>query len=231
MGHHDHASWFAELAAELTVPRDEVVTTNRILKWALEMVADADHVSITIRSGKRYRTLASSSDLARDCDRLQYELGEGPCIDSATHGDWFRSGDLAVDARWPRWGPVAARLGAGSLLSIRLLSEDKPFGALNLYSDDRGEFADPEQVEIALLFTVHATSALVAARLVSDLETALSSRYDIGVAQGILMAAYDLTNEQSFAALRRVSSQTNVKLRDVAAEVIRTRRLPGQEVT
>ena len=54
-----------------------------------------------------------------------------------------------------------------------------------------------------------------------QLELALSSNREIGVAVGILMANHKLTDEQAFDLLSRVSQQTNRKLRLVALEVAR----------
>ena len=73
---------------------------------------------------------------------------------------------------------------------------------------------------------MHATNALNSARLVSGLQTAVHSRHLIGVAQGILMSTYDLTMDQSFELLRRYSSQTNTKIRDVAQHVVDSGSLP-----
>lgn len=223
----DKAEELAWLTAELSDERDEVVTTHLITERALTMVKGVDHASLTVRAGRSFKTLSATSELAAWADSAQYDLREGPCVDSALLGEWFRSGDVGHDPRWPRWGPAAAARGVGSLLSVRLLSQGRPFGAINLYADRTGEFGDPEQVELAQLFAVHAASALSAALLVSNLETAMTSRHLIGVAQGILMARYDVTAEVAFGALRRVSQETNRKLRDVAAEVTETRALPG----
>jgi hypothetical protein len=51
----------------------------------------------------------------------------------------------------------------------------------------------------------------------------------IGQAQGLLMAWLDMDADNAFAYLRRVSSHENRKLRDVAAEIVRTRQRPGAE--
>ena len=48
----------------------------------------------------------------------------------------------------------------------------------------------------------------------------------IGVAQGIIMQRYDMTLEASFEVLRRYSSHSNRKLRDVAQLVVDQRALP-----
>jgi len=100
---------------------------------------------------------------------------------------------------------------------------------LNLYAAKPFAF-DAESVERALIFTTHATTAVVAARLVSGLQTAVHSRHVIGLAQGIIMLRYDMTLEASFEVLRRYSSHTNRKLRDVAQLVVDQRALPGDYV-
>jgi AmiR/NasT family two-component response regulator len=55
-------------------------------------------------------------------------------------------------------------------------------------------------------------------------EAQLSNRR-IGMAMGILMASLKVTEENAFDLLRRTSSHRNVKLRELAEEVILTGRL------
>jgi AmiR/NasT family two-component response regulator len=54
------------------------------------------------------------------------------------------------------------------------------------------------------------------------LQRALVSNRQIGMAMGILMERYKLTQEQAFDRLRDLSQRSNVKLRDVAEQVICT---------
>jgi diaminopimelate decarboxylase len=110
-------------------------------------------------------------------------------------------------------------------LSIRL-STDGEVLALNLYARRRDAF-DADDVDLALILTAHATSAINTARVVTDLRTAMRSRHIIGVAQGLLMSRFGLSMEQSFEVLRRYSNDRNMKLRDVAAFVVEHRNLPG----
>jgi hypothetical protein len=58
------------------------------------------------------------------------------------------------------------------------------------------------------------------------LEVALASNRRIGMALGILMVRHGVTEERAFAALRRVSCRRNVKLREVAEEVVQTGATP-----
>ena len=136
---------------------------------------------------------------------------------------------MGADPRWPLWGPRAAALGVASLLAVaRRPSATNRSGALNLYSDVPGGFADRDVVDLALVYAVHATTALSSARRATTLQTAVSSRHVIGMAQGIAMERYDIDQHQSFELLRRLSSTTNVKLRDVAAQIVETRAIPHE---
>jgi AmiR/NasT family two-component response regulator len=52
-----------------------------------------------------------------------------------------------------------------------------------------------------------------------NLERALSSSREIGVAVGVLMTRHQLSREQAFDALRIASQNTNRKLSEIAIEV------------
>jgi DNA-binding response OmpR family regulator len=56
----------------------------------------------------------------------------------------------------------------------------------------------------------------------ANLERALSSNRQIGAAVGIVMATHKLTSDRAFALLRDASNQSNLKLRDVADQVVLT---------
>lgn len=220
------AALLAEVAAELhgNGLNNEPTTAQRVVSKALEVIGEAEHASVTVIRGRgRFESLGVTSEVARKADEAQYELREGPCVDTAETGEWFRSGDVAHDPRWPMWGPQAARLGVGSLLSVRLLADGQPIGALNLYAGVGGAFSDRDTVDLASIYATHAALALAAAHQLSGLETAMSSRHVIGMAQGMLMQRYALSPDGAFALLRRLSSHQNVKLRDLAEHVVQGR--------
>ena len=66
-------------------------------------------------------------------------------------------------------------------------------------------------------------------RQIEQLEVAVDHRTTIGQAQGVLMARLNVDADTAFEYLKRVSSHTNRKLIDIAAEIIQTRELPGTE--
>lgn len=67
------------------------------------------------------------------------------------------------------------------------------------------------------------------AEQVVDLTQTVRSNRTIGVAVGILVERYGTTPDVAFAYLRRVSQNSNHKLRDLAAELVQTGKLLGRE--
>jgi hypothetical protein len=55
-----------------------------------------------------------------------------------------------------------------------------------------------------------------------NLELALTSSREIGVAMGIAMDRYKLSTAQAFDLLRRISQHANRKIRDIAADIVAT---------
>lgn len=223
----DRAHLLTRLALELQSAHDTEPTADAAIQQTLDLVPDAAWVSLTVTSARRrFVTLAATAEVARVADELQYTLREGPCLDAALDGDWYRSGSVGDDDRWPRWGPRAAEVGIASLLSVKLATEDAALGALNMYSGTPGAFSDRDGVDFAVLYGAHAAVALAAAREISGLHNAIHSRHTIGLAQGILMERYGLGVDASFSLLRRCSTDLNLRVADVAADIVTTRRLP-----
>lgn len=176
--------------------------------------------------GDRIDTHATSTDELRQIDALQHELDEGPCLDALRQEHTVVSDDLSTDTRWPSWGPqVVERLGLRSSVSYRLYSNDKDLGALNLYGKDKTAFT-AEDIQDGLALAAHVGVALAAAQEVEQLEKALSGRTVIGQATGILMERFDLTPDRAFSVLSRMSQQRNVKLREIAEQIVTTRTVP-----
>ena len=106
-------------ASTLDGPVDVNELLHLICLAAIDAVPGAEYAGITLadRHGK-LETPAATDPLVHDVDALQYELGQGPCVD-AVQGRWqARSDDLRVDVRWPKYGPVAADLGIMSQMGI-----------------------------------------------------------------------------------------------------------------
>ncbi len=92
---------------------------------------------------------------------------------------------------------------------------------LNLYSTEHDE-VEPASADTAQLFATHAAIILGHAQQEDQLNQALASRKVIGQAIGIVMERYRVDADRAFQFLLRASSSSNIKLRDVAQEIVTT---------
>ena len=226
-GRVDLAHRFGELARSLEQQSDLDATLRAIVHAAVDTVPGAQHASISaIRKRREVETRASTNNLSTAVDRAQYDSAQGPCLDTLYEQETVRLPDMAAETRWPAFTQRAAELGVGSMLSVQLFVEGDDLGALNLVHQDKHAF-DDESEQIALLFASHAAVAMSAAQQHEGLKRAVGTRQLIGQAQGILMERLKLTDDRAFALLVRASQDTNRKLVDVAAELVRTGGLPN----
>lgn len=219
----DHA--FARLAVELSEATTVDQTAAQIVAFGMKTVGTQFAGITMVRGHGKFETVGPSEPLIVDADHMQYDLGEGPCVDVATTAQVVMSVDLATDDRWPRWGPAAVELGFHSILSAGLYAGGQRIGAINLYGDKIRQFTD-EDADVAQLFASHAAAALAAVSLREGLQNALDTRTIIGQAQGILMERFAVDADRAFAILRRYSQDGNVKLTEVARDLIGTMELP-----
>jgi GAF domain-containing protein len=223
----DLAESFAEVARALRAEKSVQATLDRIVELAVETVDGCDHAGVSLVDGRSVRTEAASDDVPERVDAIQYETGEGPCLDAIREHEVFQTDDLLNETRWPNFSRRAAEeSGVASVLGYRLFVEGETMGALNLYSKRKGAFNVDDRA-VGSIFAAHASVALSAARQRDQLEQAIETRDLIGQAKGILMARQDVTADEAFEMLRRGSQRLNVKLRDLARQVATGERVPG----
>jgi hypothetical protein len=220
----------AAAARELQDQHDPVSTVKTAVDLLVRNVEACDAASISLVYGKRrVETPAATDELAATGDRLQAELGEGPALDTLWDEDTVYVPDLSVDSRWSNWGPrLHEATGACSVLTFRLFTIKDIIGALSMYSTETDAFTSEDKAE-GLGLAAHIAIAVIAAQKLDQYETALDSRTVIAQACGMIMMRYDLDAAAAFALLTRVSSTQNIKMRDVAAEILRSRRLPSPQ--
>ena len=220
---------FAEMARSLQDEPDLADTLDTLIDYARDCLS-CDHAGVHLVRNREIETAAATNEVIRQADKLQTQLGEGPCLQAMWDEETFVVSDTATDSRWPTFGPRAAELGLHSILSVRLHSGEQTLGAINFYCANIREF-DREDVAMAQIFAQHASIALANAKREEGLRVAIDSRHLIGQAQGILMERFGLTADKAFAVLRRYSQDNNVKLRDLADEIVRTRQLPPRALS
>lgn len=189
-------------------------------------VVPATACGITMRGERDAYTVASSDQLARDADEIQYGRGQGPCLHALTTRERVLITSLADDDRWPEYRTHALQRGIASSLSLPLNVADETVGALNLYGANNDQF-DPESIQRAEAFSRQSSTALTIMlrhasqlNLAAQLREALESRAIIDQAIGMIMGQRHCNATDAFAVLRKASQQRNVKLSAVAAELV-----------
>jgi hypothetical protein len=229
------ATLYSDIDRDLAPHRRTADALAAVAGAAATRVPGAEWASITRGRGGSFETVAATDPAAYQVDQIQYELGTGPCVDAILQETVFSTGDLGADRRWPEFGRRAvAAAGVHSMLSFRLFLEDEYdlIAGLNLYSRRKDAF-DKEAQTVGTLLATHgalAVSAAAARERAAQLQQALLTNREIGVAMGVLMNQHKITRRQAFDLLRIASQNTNRKLADIAVEVgdTGTLDLPGQ---
>lgn len=219
----------ASAARALAEESDTLSTLERAVQVATELIDSCDVAGISVVRDGQIDTPAASHESLRRVDELQFELEEGPCRDALKHNEVVLVSDLTTDPRWPHWGPqMAEQTGVRSSLSLRLFLEGDDLGALNLYSY-RVDAFDQEDLLDGLVLAAHAAVALANTLEQDQLKRALDTRRVIGEATGMLRERFDLSTDQAFGVLKRVSSELNIKLFRVARYLVETGDLPEDD--
>lgn len=202
-------------------------TMDRAIEIATEIIEGCDAACVSIvHRGRGMDTPAATTDALGKVDELQYALEEGPCLDAIWSQDTVHSPDLANDPRWPRWGPhVVSAHGMKSTLSFQLFTTKETLGTLNLYSRTVDAFT-ADDISNGLYLAAHLAVAIADSQHAEHLESAITNRTMIGQAEGILMERFSISADQAFAVLRRVSQDRQVKLHEVASQLVQTRQTP-----
>jgi transcriptional regulator with GAF, ATPase, and Fis domain len=218
------------MARELLAQNSVRETLDRISHLAVELVEGCEAAGIMVVRNGRVETVAASDGVARASDRMQDELGEGPCFDATRNQhEVYRIADLTTySERWPRYAPQARKLGIGSMMGFLLFTDGREnLGALDLYASRPNAFGEHHE-QVGWLLASHAAVAWSSARHAEHLRTAIDTRQLIGEAIGIMMARYRLTEDEAFARLVKASQNSNVKLRDLAQTVSHAGDLPEE---
>lgn len=220
------ASELLSLAGVALTYDDVSEALDAICVIAARTVENAEGVSVTSVSGAGPPVVAASSRWAGQLDEMQYTEHEGPCLDAARTGALFRVPDTATEPRWPSYMPRAMKAGAMSMVSIPMTVEAKTVGALNVYAKEAGAF-DASAVSIAEVIAAHASLATQVSvamyghrALAEQLHEAMASRAVIEQAKGLIMGATGCDADTAFQRLVEQSQHENIKLRDLAAELI-----------
>jgi transcriptional regulator with GAF, ATPase, and Fis domain len=214
---------FSEIAQHVQASEDPEDSMERITRTAVDAIHGCDSASLSLLTPDGATTRAATDQLARDGDQIQYELGEGPCLDAAMQERWVYVPNVREDPRWPASSiRLADEVSVGSMISCRLTLDAAPnhtLGGMNLYSTVEDGFTGEDQMLAILLASLGAV-VVDASQQQAHLRTAMESRQVIGEAVGIIRAqSRQISSDEAFAMLAKASQRMNLKLRDLARRI------------
>ncbi|TCC54489.1 ANTAR domain-containing protein [Kribbella pittospori] len=225
---NDAAMAFARLAVELHDASGVDETVDAVVQFAL-LALNCTYAGVALYSrGSQAEIAAVTDPVVADVYDLQLSSECGPLVTALRERSTVLIRDTTTDNRWPEWAAKVAALGVRSVLDVPLATGDdsrSTVGVLGLYSPSPDAFS-PDDEAIAHILARHASVALASARHEESMAQAVDARKLVGQAMGILMERFDVNDDQAFAILKRYSQDTNTKLRDVAQQLIDTRKLP-----
>jgi GAF domain-containing protein len=222
----DLTTAYVELQRVLIQSPDTDRLLDRIASLAAAVTTPPSSCGITLRRDGEISTVAFSSALAKQSDEIQYTHGQGPCLHSLRIGKVVHIPDMEADSRWPKYQVAAIALGVRASVSIPLIVDEKPVGALNIYTDSARDFT-ADDIDNVSAFAAQASASLTLVMrhseqlaLEEQLRNALSTRAIIDQALGIIMAQQRCNSTEAFAVLRKTSQDRNVRVAEIASELI-----------
>lgn len=192
-------------------------------------VTGATGAGIMLMSGDVARgSLCTTDEVSALIERLQYGLGEGPCVDAYNLDRPVLEPDLARPAI-PRWlafsGPVLDA-GARAVFGFPLQVGAVRLGALNLYCDRPGALTDEQHADALAVAGIAARAVLVMqagappGALAAELEAGAEFQYVVHQAAGMVAAQLEVTVGVALIRLRAHAFGNDRLLADVAREVV-----------
>ncbi|MGN7199510.1 GAF and ANTAR domain-containing protein [Arthrobacter sp. SAFR-044] len=182
--------------------------------------------AVTLHRRKRTITIGGSSGRAVVIDRIEQDLGDGPCIEALENGVPVLLGDVSSDPRWPEYRSALAAAGIATSMGIPMNLEDDAGAVLDFFAPVSGVFTEQGVAE-GMRFADMAGKALrLAVRIASadqraeNMKAAMDTRTAIDLACGIIMAENKCSKDRAFEILRSASNTRNQKLNELAEALV-----------
>jgi hypothetical protein len=175
-------------------------------------------------------TVAPAEGTGVELSRWDQRTGTGPTA-RALDGELSMVHHRCQDPRWPEFLVSLRTAGFRSAVAIPLELERGYSAALTLYSATANTFAPDTAGKVLVFSEVAAKSLRFALKHRANLavsaehRAALASRTAIDTACGVIMGWNQCSYETALRVLTQLSRQRNLKVRDVAEELLRV--MPG----
>jgi len=208
-------------------------------RQGLERIADfcqvglsrtgADAMSVTFANAfSGLEVLFATDALAERVAQLEFTLGEGPGVDAFASRLPSMADDLDTEVsahRWPFFAAEAVQAGVRSVQAYPIVFSRRAFGTVGLYSRRPGRLSS-EQHRHAGDITELIGLTLVDPRSVASVGSGL--RMTVHQAAGMVMQQTGSSIQDALVLLRSTAYDEDVRVTDLAADVIAGRRNFGK---
>ncbi|MEV0454966.1 GAF and ANTAR domain-containing protein [Catellatospora methionotrophica] len=209
-----------------------VAAGMRRLCVAARRALSASGAGLTVMAGGELRGVTAASDTATErLEELQLTLGEGPCMDAYASMRPVLIPDLADGAlaRWPVYAPAAHAAGVRAVFAFPLQVGAARLGVMDVFRPETGMLS-PDELTLALTFAEVAVATLLdgnddSGAGVADgwLDDPLGSRAELFQAQGMVMVQLRVSLAEAMVRMRAHAYVHDLRLYEVAADVVARR--------
>ena len=203
------------------------------LARACAAVLHVDGVSVSVIQGPQMRyPIGASSAEATTAERLQFTVGEGPCLTARSTRRIVRADEPTLAHNWPQFHRrLIESTGYRAVLSLPLDSMLGDGGAMDLYlrSPELSGIDAADAVAAAAEFS----SGLQTQRWTADIDgpawldaDSMLARGLVSVAMGMITISADVDFPDALALLRGRAYSSGQSVDQIAAEVV-SRSLPA----
>ena len=114
---------------------------DRLARRVIEVIPTDGAGVLLLDQEARLHFVSATDERILVIERLQLELGEGPCILSYERGEVVMAPDLSRETRFERFAARAIQEGLGAVYSFPLMLDGRRLGALDLYSRETQELS------------------------------------------------------------------------------------------
>ena len=216
------------ILAKLVDPVPPETETKRLCRVCAE-VTGVSGAGIMLASDDGSRGSVCTTDkVSALVEELQFELGEGPCIDACQQDRPVLEPDLAapVTPRWLAFTGPAVDAGVGAIFGFPLHIGAVRLGALNLYCERPGSLTDEQHLDALVMADVAALAVLMmqanapAGQLAVELEAGSNFQNVVHQASGMVAAQLSVSVGQALVRLRAYAFGNERPLAAVAEAVV-----------
>ena len=213
----------------LLVPGGEQeLRTDRLCQVCAEVTETAGAGIMLMSDDVPVGSVCTNNAVSAVIEQLQYDLGEGPCVDAFRRDRPVSEPNLADPdvVRWPAFSGPALDVGVRAVFGFPLQVGAVRLGAMNLYCARPGRLTDDQHADGLVMADIAAQAVLVLqahappGELATELEVGSDFQYSVQQAAGMVAVQLDVSVTQAVIRLRAYAFGNDRALRDVAADVI-----------